>query len=111
MNNQSQKSSDTEFFSNWVKRLKEEGKSDQEIGQLLSGATRFSAFDVYIAIMSSLKEEDMKEIETITDDNEAKSRMMKLFKLRTGMEVQEMITKVQKGFAQAYLESLKSSKG
>jgi len=53
--------------------------------------------------MTSLTEEDMKEVEAIADDGAAKKRMEELFRERSGMTVDEMVTKVQEGFARSYV--------
>lgn len=90
-------------FSDWLAKLKAEGKTDEEVGQLLAGVAKLSALDVYAALMTSLTEEDMKTVEAITDDEAAKKKMEELFKLRSGMTVDEMVEKVQEGFAKGYL--------
>ena len=90
-------------FAEWLKRLKDEGKTDEQIGQLLAGVAKLSALDVYAALMTSLTEEDMKEVEAIADDEQAKKRMEELFKFRSGMTVDEMVKKVQEGFARSYV--------
>jgi len=91
------------IFADWLKRLKDEGKTDEEIGQMLAGVAKLSALDVYAALMTSLTEEDMKEVEAIGDDEAAKKRMEELFRERSGMTVDEMVTKVQEGFARSYV--------
>ncbi|HLD34721.1 MAG TPA: hypothetical protein VJB62_02560 [Patescibacteria group bacterium] len=96
-------------FADWLKRLKTEGKTDEEIGQMLAGVAKLSALDVYAALMTSLTEEDMKEVEAIGDDEQAKKRMEELFKQRSGMTVDELVTKVQEGFAEGYIRAASSS--
>ncbi len=91
------------FFAGWLKRLKDEGKTDEEIGQMLAGVAKLSALDVYAALMTSLTEEDMKEVEAIGDDEAAKKRMEELFKQRSGMTVDELVGKVQEGFTSSYV--------
>jgi len=92
-------------FADWLKRLKDEGKTDEQIGQLLAGVAKLSALDVYAALMTSLTEEDMKEVEAIGDDEQAKKRMEELFKFRSGMTVDEMVamTSRQKSGWRSYL--------
>lgn len=92
-------------FADWLAKLKSEGKTDQEIGQLLAGVAKLSALDIYAALMTSLTEEDMKAVEAIADDEEAKKKMEELFKLRTGMTVDEMVQKAQENFAKGYLSA------
>lgn len=93
------------IFSDWLAKLKAEGKTDQEIGQLLAGLSKLSALNVYSAIMSSLTEDDMKEVEAIADEGQAKQKMEELFKLRTGMTVDELVKKSQEEFAKGYLKA------
>ncbi len=70
---------------------------------MLAGLSKLSALNVYSAIMSSLTEEDMKEVEAIADETQAKQKMEELFKLRTGMTVDELVEKSQSEFAKGYL--------
>ena len=91
------------IFSDWLAKLKAEGKTDEEVGQLLAGVAKLSALDVYAALMTSLTEEDMKEVEAMADDEQAKKRMEELFRERSGMTVDEMVQKAQEGFARGYI--------
>ena len=95
----------TSVFSDWLKKLKADGKTDQEIGQLLAGLSKLSALNVYSAIMSSLTEDDMKEVEAIADEGQARQKMEELFKIRTGMTVDELVEKSQSEFAKGYLKA------
>lgn len=92
-------------FGDWLNKLKVEGKTDQEIGQLLAGLSKLSALNVYSAIMSSLTEDDMKEVEAVVDEGQARQKMEELFKLRTGMTVDELVKKSQEEFAKGYLKA------
>ncbi|MEK7111165.1 MAG: hypothetical protein AAB856_01080 [Patescibacteria group bacterium] len=92
-------------FGEWLNKLKAEGKTDQEIGQLLAGLSKLSALNVYSAIMSSLTEDDMKEVEAIADEGQARQKMEELFKIRTGMTVDELVGKSQSEFAKGYLKA------
>ncbi len=92
-------------FVNFLAHLKSQGKTDEEIGQLLAGVAKLSALDVYAALMTSLTEDDMKEVEAIADEEQAKKRMEELFRERSGMTVDEMVQKAQEGFASGYLNA------
>ena len=100
---------DKNEFGKFLTHLKSQGKTDEEIGQMLAGVAKLSALDVYAALMTSLTEEDMKEVEAIGDDEQAKKRMEELFKQRSGMTVDELVTKVQEGFAEGYIRAASSS--
>lgn len=95
----------TTIFSDWLSQLKAKGKSDEEVGQLLAGVAKLSALDVYAALMTSLTEEDMKEVEAISDDEAAKKRMEELFAQRTGMTIDQLIQRAQDAFATGYLKA------
>lgn len=90
-------------FNIWLAELKKSGKSEEEIGKLLSGVAKLSAVEIYTVLMMSLTEEDMQEVEKIEDEEEAKKKMEELFKLRTGMSVDELAEKIRNGFAEGYL--------
>lgn len=92
-----------DVFKKWLDELKTQGKSDEEIGKLLSGVAKLSAMEIYMALMMSLTEEDMQEVEKIEDEEEAKKKMEELFKLRTGMTVEELAKNIKEGFAEGYL--------
>ena len=95
-------------FTDWLAKLKAEGKSDEEIGQLLAGVAKLSALDVYAALMTSLTEDDMKEVEAIADDEAAKKRMEELFAKRTGLSLDQLIQQSQEAFAGGYLKAEKN---
>ncbi|MBI2309543.1 hypothetical protein HYU89_01470 [Candidatus Collierbacteria bacterium] len=95
----------TTVFSDWLAKLKTEGKTDEEVGQLLSGVAKLSALDVYAALMTSLTEEDMKEVEAIGDEEQAKKRMEELFAERTGMTIDQLVQRAQEAFADGYLKA------
>lgn len=90
------------YFSDWVKKLKAEGKSDEEVGKLLAGVAKLSALETYEAIMSVLTEEDMKAVEAIADDEQAKVKMEELFKLRAGVSTAEFVATIADNFARGY---------
>ena len=53
--------------------------------------------------MTSLTEEDMKTVEQITDDEEAKKKMEELFAKRAGMSIDQLVQRSQEAFATGYL--------
>ena len=61
----------------------------------MADVAKLSGLAVYEAIMLSLTEEDMQEVEKIADDAQAKARIEELFKIRTGMTTEELVTKAQ----------------
>ena len=94
---------DKNEFGKFLTHLKSQGKTDEEIGQLLAGVAKLSALDVYAALMTSLTEEDMKEVEAIPDDEQAKQKMEELFAQRTGMTIDQLIQRAQDAFAEGYI--------
>ena len=73
-------------FSDWLVKLKQEGKTDE-------------------ALMTSLTEEDMKEVEAISGDEAAKKRMEELFTKRAGMSIDQLVQQSQDAFATGYLKA------
>jgi len=94
---------DKNEFGKFLAHLKSQGKTDEEIGQLLAGVAKLSALDIYAALMTSLTEEDMKEVEAISDDEQAKKRMEELFAKRAGMSIDQLVEKAQEEFARGYI--------
>jgi len=94
---------DKNEFGKFLTHLKSQGKTDEEIGQLLAGVAKLSALDVYAALMTSLTEEDMKEVEAISDDEAAKKRMEELFVERAGMSIDQLVQQSQDAFAEGYI--------
>ena len=92
-------------FGKFLTQLKSQGKTNEEVGQLLAGVAKLSALDVYAALMTSLTEEDMKEVEAISDDEEAKKKMEELFKQRTGSSIDQLVQQSQEAFATGYLKA------
>lgn len=90
-------------FTDWLTKLKNEGKTDEEIGQMLAGVAKLSALSLYNAMMTSLTEEDMRAVEAIPDDEAAKKKMEELFRERTGMTVDQLAKSAQENFARGYI--------
>lgn len=72
---------------------------------MLAGVAKLSAVSLYSAMMTSLTEEDMKEVEAIPDDEAAKKKMEELFQQRTGMTIDELAKRTQDAFATGYLKA------
>lgn len=91
-------------FEKWIEALKKKGMSDEGVGKLLASLTEISGVELYTALMISLTEEDRKTVDGIEDENEAFKKMDELFKLRTGMDADELIAKVQSGMVDTALK-------
>lgn len=98
-------------FADFVKKLKDSGKTDAEIRTLLLGIAKLSSVELYAAIMTVLTEEDMQAVEAIADDAEAKKKMEELFAMRTGMTPAELARKTQEAFTRGYLAGGEEEKG
>ena len=93
------------LFADFLAKLKDSGKTDQEIRQLVSGVAKLSAVELYTALMTALTEDDMKLVEAISDDAEAKKKMEELFAQRTGMTLDELAKQARENFARGYLSA------
>lgn len=96
-------------FTKWLIKLKNSGKSDEEIGKILLGLAKYSGLETYNAIALSLTEDDINEIEAIQNDKKAKEKMEELFKKRTGMTIDKLVGKIQLTLIEnsSYMEILK----
>ncbi len=98
-----------DILQTWIKKLQEQGKTQEEIGKILAGVSSLSSLEVYTAIMDSLTDEDAQEVEKIEDEALAQKRIEELFKQRTGMTVTELVTKIQDAFAKEHASSMNIS--
>ena len=85
----------TNKFENWLNNLGKIGKTKAEIRQILAGIANNAGLTTYEAIMASLTEEDMDNVEKITNEDKAKETIEELFEKRTGMTIDELVDKVQ----------------
>lgn len=79
---------------NFIEKIRKE-KGEAEAGEFLANLVKFSASEIYFTILENLTEEDIKEIEAISDDKEAEEEMKKRFKLRTGFTPEEFAIRLR----------------
>lgn len=82
-------------FTDWLRQLSASGRSGDEINRILTKIAKHSGLETYETIMLSLTEDDMSYIEKIEDEKEAERKIEELFKLRTGMTIDELVANIQ----------------
>jgi len=82
-------------FTNWLKKLQKSGLSEEEIRKTLQGVAKYSGLETYSAITATLTIKDKKLIEEIENELEARLKIEELFKLRSGMTIDELVGKIQ----------------
>ena len=92
-------------FPKFIEALKARGRSDQEIGQLLAGAMKLTALDLYVAMMTNLTDADFEELDKLPDEEAVAKRAAEIFQERTGMTLDELAEEIQAGMYQAAQEA------
>ena len=90
------------LYQEFIDKLQKD-KSPQEAGKFIADLLKFSAVNIYYAIMTFLTDEDMEEIEKIPDDTQAMEEMKKRFALRTGYTPEEFVNGLRDEIAKNYL--------
>lgn len=83
-------------FHIWLTKLKISGKSNEEISKILDGVAKYSSIAIYEAIMLTLSEKDMNEIEQIESETEAMKRIEEKLEKRHRMKLNEFVGQIQK---------------
>lgn len=91
-----------DLYQEFVARLQED-KSPEESGKFIADLLKYTSASVYYAIMIFLTDEDMDEVEKISDDKAAMEKMKELFKLRTGVTPEEFVNGLRDEVAKNYL--------
>ena len=93
---------DTDIYQQFLDKLKKD-KSPEDAGKFLANLLKFSAAEVYFALMTYLTDEDMECIEKIADEKKAEEEMISRFKLRTGVTPVEFVTHLRDEIGKNYL--------
>lgn len=91
-----------DIFKKFIDRIKTE-KTPEEAEKFFTDLLKFSAAELYFAIMSELSEEDIQAVEQITDDALAEEEIKKRFKDKTQMTPEEFIAKLRDRISAEYL--------
>lgn len=91
-----------DIFKKFIDKIKAE-KTPEEAEKFLMDLTKFSAAELYFAIMSELSEDDMQAVEQITDDALAQEEIKKRFQQKTQMAPEEFIAKLRDRISAEYL--------
>lgn len=83
-----------DIFKKFIDKIKAE-KSPEEADKFFTDLLKFSASELYFAIMSELTDEDLQAIEQIPDDKLAEEEINKRFKDRTQMTPEEFVSKLR----------------
>lgn len=95
------------IFTNFINKLKED-KTDAEVEKFLTDLFTLSGTQLYLMILANLTEEDMTELDKITDEEQGRDEVLKRFQMRTGMTALEYVTKLRDAMAKGYLDKDKT---
>lgn len=90
------------LFIEFIDKLKKD-KTDEEVGEFLANLMKFGATELYLTMITQLKEEDFEALDKITEEEKALQEVKDRFKLRTGYTPEEFVVKLRDKIAQGYL--------
>ena len=77
----------------FIRKLKKE-KTEAELVKYLADLAKFSAAELYMALLFNLNDEDIEVIDKIDDDALAEKEMRRRFKQRTKISPEEFVTQL-----------------
>jgi len=84
-----------QVFQNFLQNLERDGFSVEQLAAISAYETRASSAGLYQIICSVLTEEDLQDIESIQDDDQAMKRIEQLFEQRAGVSVEVAMQQIQ----------------
>ncbi|HAV15608.1 MAG TPA: hypothetical protein DCX25_04745 [Candidatus Pacebacteria bacterium] len=90
---------DTSGIVRWIELLKQQGKTEEEIQNALMDLKNMSSLNVYTTLAITFTEDELKQIESITDDQGAEKKVEEMFLAKTGMSIADLVKSVQDGVA------------
>ncbi len=91
-----------DLYLGFIDKLKAE-KSEEEVGQFIAAAMKFSAAQLYMALFYFLTDEDLTAIEQITDTKGQEEEIRKRFQDRTGVTIEGFVEKLRDTISKNYL--------
>lgn len=91
-----------DLFIEFIDKLKKD-KTPQEVGEFVADLLKLSSGTLYLAIMTQLSDEDMTEIDKITDEKKAQEEIEKRFKVKTGLTPLVFVNQLRDKIAKGYL--------
>lgn len=91
-------------FQQVINILKQKGLSDDAIAEFAANLTKTNFTRVYAEAMSEFKEQDLSAIDAASSQSEANQIIAKLYKLRTGKDVQAEMQRFLDVFCDGFLK-------
>jgi hypothetical protein len=90
-----------------IELLRQQGCTDDNIADVAAELTTASLDLLFSSAMAAFSEEDMQQIEACPTDEEANTKIMELYVLRTGKNPSEQLESFLQTFAKEYIENSK----
>jgi len=97
-------------FDQLIQTLKNDGKGEEEIGEVLAEVMRATSSKLYTELMLELTDEERKEIDQEDDDKKAREMMFSLYQKHTGKTPEETVNEFKEVFAKGFLEQYEKGK-
>lgn len=97
-------------FDQLIQTLKDDGKSEKEIGEVLAEVIRAASSKLYTELMMELTEEERKQVDQEDDDKKAREMMLTFYQRHTGKTPEQTVDELKETFAKGFLEQYKRDK-
>ena len=94
---------DDNKYKRWIDTLRAKGQSDDDIAKMIAGAVKLSSMELFTLVMATLSEEELQQIETIPDDEQAQHKITELFEKKVGITMQELVEGIRDGLIEKAL--------
>ena len=94
---------DDNKYKRWIDTLRAKGQSDDDIAKMIAGAVKLSSMELFTLVMATLSEEELQQIETIPDDEQAQRKITELFEKKVGITMQELVEGIRDGLIEKAL--------
>jgi len=91
-------------FDQLIQTLKNDGKTEKEIGEVLAEIMRATSSKLYTELMLELTDEERKQIDGEDDDKKAKEMILSLYQKHTGKTPEQTVNEFKETFAKGFLE-------
>ena len=95
---------DDNKYKQWIDTLRAKGQSDDDIAKMIAGAVKLSSMELFTLVMATLSEEELQQIETIPNDEQAQQKITELFEKKAGITMQELVGGIRDGLIEKALK-------
>ncbi len=84
-----------QIFQQFVDQLKSKGFTSEQLAAIVTYEAQVSSAGLFQMICAVLRDDDLKQIENVGDENQAMKLAGQLFEQRSGMTIQDALQQLQ----------------